>query len=301
MAYRLNQNETSSDGIQRIALEQIDKAIQEVENQKIDRHETVHQVRKRCKKLRGLVRLVRPCLADVYQKENAWYRDSSRALSDIRDAQALIECCEDLLQQFSTTFPPGTFAELHQKLILYRDCSAATASDIDERLENFRERMKQGRARIADWPLDQGGFDLLEGGLTKTYGRGRKAMAAAYESETVEAFHEWRKRAKYHWYHARLLRNIWPQLMTAYNGEMKRLSDLLGDAHDLAVLQQTLSDSPESFGSNEMVQAFIGLARQRQVKLRNLARSLGSRIYLEKPAKHGRRFGCYWKAWRNDT
>lgn len=48
MAYRLNQNETSSDGIRRIALEQIDKAIQEVENQKIDRHETVHQVRKRC-------------------------------------------------------------------------------------------------------------------------------------------------------------------------------------------------------------------------------------------------------------
>lgn len=301
MAYRLKQNETTSDGIRRIALEQIDKAIQEVENQKIDRHETVHQVRKRCKKLRGLVRLARPCLAEVYQKENAWYRDSSQALSDIRDAQALIESCEDLLQQFSTTFPPETFAELQQKLILHRDRSAAPATDIDERLEKFRERMKLGRARVADWPLDQGGFGLLEGGLTKTYGRGCRAMTVAYKAKTIEAFHEWRKRVKYHWYHARLLQNIWPQLMTTYSHEMKRLSDLLGDDHDLAVLQQVLLDSPESFGSNEMIEAFIGLARQRQLKLRNHARSLGNRIYLEKPAKQRKRFGGYWNTWRNDT
>jgi len=301
MAYCLEQNETTADGIRRIALEQINKAIQEVESQKIDHHKKVHQIRKRCKKLRGLVRLVRPCLAENYQRENAWYRESARALSDIRDAQALIVCSEELLQQFSTTFPPGTFAELHQRLILYRDRSAATTSDIDKRLDNFRQRMLQGRTRIADWPLDQGGFDLLEGGLKKTYGRGRKAMAAAYQTETVEDFHEWRKRVKYHWYHARLLRNIWPQLMNAYNAEMKRLSDLLGDDHDLAVLQQTLLDSPESFGSDEMVQAFIGLARQRQMNLRQLARPLGNRIYLEKPAKHGKRFGCYWKVWLNDT
>ncbi len=182
MGYRIEHQEPTTEAIRRIACEQIDKAIDEIHDSDLDRHETVHQVRKRCKKLRGLVRLVRPCMEEVYQQENAWYRDCARALSDIRDAQALVECCEDLLQRFERTFAQDTFAELYQKLILYRDRSAATTADVDERLQVFLDRMKEGRARVQEWPLEEEGFDLLQDGLIKTYGRGRRAMTTAYES-----------------------------------------------------------------------------------------------------------------------
>ena len=57
MGYRIRQKESVQDAIQRIATEQIDKAIAEIEDAARDRHEVIHQVRKRCKKLQALVRL----------------------------------------------------------------------------------------------------------------------------------------------------------------------------------------------------------------------------------------------------
>jgi CHAD domain-containing protein len=297
MSYAIERNEKTADGTRRIAREQIDKAISEIQSSEIDRHEKVHQVRKRCKKLRALVRLARPCMEETYRKENAWYRDSARALSDIRDAQALVECFEDLLEQYSETIPPENFAGLRRMLVRYRDRSAATETDVEQRLETCLDRMKQGHERVADWPLDVEGFDLLGKGLEKTYRRGRKAMPAAYAAGSVEAFHEWRKRVKYHWYHARMLKKTWVSPMSAYCKELKRLADYLGDDHDIAVLQQTLQENQEPFGSDEQIRAFCGLAAQRRKELQALARPVGARVYMEKPAKHADRLRCYWDAW----
>jgi CHAD domain-containing protein len=160
--------------------------------------------------------------------------------------------------------------------------------------------MKKGRERVADWPMDAKGFDLLKKGLKKTYRRGRKAMAAAYASSSVEAFHQWRKRVKYHWYNARILKKIWSAPMSAYCDELKLLADYLGDDHDIAVLQQTLRDKQEYFGLDEMIQDFSGLASKRRGELQARAYPLGSRIYLEKPARHAGRLEGYWDAWRSD-
>lgn len=64
MAYALAQDDdTVEAGMRRIAAEQIERAIAEIDDTGLDRHETVHQVRKRCKKVRGLVRLVRPAFS----------------------------------------------------------------------------------------------------------------------------------------------------------------------------------------------------------------------------------------------
>ncbi len=80
---------------------------------------------------------------------------------------------------------------------------------------------------------------------------------------------------------------------------MKQLSDDLGDDHDLAVLQQTLIDAPQSFGTDEMIAAFTGLARQRQEELRSHAHRLGARIYAEPPKRFGKRICHYWEAWHD--
>jgi hypothetical protein len=59
MAYRFKHSDASvQDGLHRVALDQIDKAIDECANGKLELHEKAHQLRKRCKKLRGLSRLV---------------------------------------------------------------------------------------------------------------------------------------------------------------------------------------------------------------------------------------------------
>src|SRR6056297_195459 len=96
MGYVLERDESVEDGVRRIAREQLDDAVDDLENLiDDDPADAVHDVRKRCKKVRGLVRLVRPSLGeDTYRVANDTARDAGRHLSDLRDATALMETFE---------------------------------------------------------------------------------------------------------------------------------------------------------------------------------------------------------------
>ena len=109
MAYRLKNKESISTEIKRIACEQTDKAIENLTteiriasdnntdwsadtNIVEERQEAIHDVRKRIKKIRAVIRLVRDDLGkEIYQQENHCFRDAGRRLSEVRDAQVLLE------------------------------------------------------------------------------------------------------------------------------------------------------------------------------------------------------------------
>jgi CHAD domain-containing protein len=298
MSYHLEREDVQH-GVQRIARDQIDHALREIASDEIDRHEVVHQVRKRCKKLRGLVRLVRPALGEeTYRRENAWYRDAARTLSALRDAEAMLETFDALLEDFADEVDARSFAPVLDALRARRDALAERdAADLEARLERFAASLREGRERVAAWRLDAKGFDAVAGGLRKTYARGRRAMDEACAAPSAERFHEWRKRAKYGWYHARLLRGIWRRPMRARAKELHRLSDLLGDHHDLAVLRETLAAEPAAFAPTSTVEALLGLADRKRVQLETDARLLGARCHAEKPKHHVRRLGAFFEAW----
>ncbi|MDP3895474.1 MAG: CHAD domain-containing protein, partial [Mesorhizobium sp.] len=75
-------------GVRRIALEQIDAAL-EAAGPDAARDDRIHRLRKGCKKLRGLIRMVRPVF-DGYAVENAAIRDAAAGLSGARDAEVMI-------------------------------------------------------------------------------------------------------------------------------------------------------------------------------------------------------------------
>ncbi len=80
MAYRFEQGAGSVEAnLRKIAASQINRAIAEIDDPDLEPHKTVHQVRKRCKKLRGLVRLVRDAF-DAYKVENVSFRDAAAQL-----------------------------------------------------------------------------------------------------------------------------------------------------------------------------------------------------------------------------
>ena len=142
---------------------------------------------------------------------------------------------------------------------------------------------------------------MIEDGLLRTYRRGRKALRIAYETPTAENFHEWRKRVKYHWYHLRLLRELWPAPMKPLAAEAKRLADLLGDDHDLAVLRETLVRDADTFGSASLIEALRALGKRRQDQLRTESKPLGWRLFAEKPGDFSRRMQRYWCAAEHDV
>lgn len=297
MSYRIDTTEAVGREIRRIAIEQINKAVAELSDTSLDRHEAVHQARKRFKKVRAVVRLARDSLGDTYAVENAWFRSTGRELSRVRDAEAMIETFNSLQDEFRDQLENGAFAAVHDVLVRRRKEIADEPIDLEAQTAQIAEQLREAKRRAAKWRLDDTGFDALDGGLSRTYRRGRKAFAAAYARPCPEVFHEWRKRAKYHWYHVRLLRNAWPRVMKTHRQCLKDLADLLGDSHDLAVFQEAVRAAPEDFGDHREAQVLLGLAERRQTELRARAKPLGMRLFAEKTACFTGRFREYWDAW----
>ncbi|MFW5738895.1 MAG: CHAD domain-containing protein, partial [Myxococcota bacterium] len=240
MSFRLKSTQSLAHNVQRIVREQVDRAIEEVDDDSLGVHETIHQVRKRCKKIRGVIRLVRPQMEGTYQKENARFRDAARPLSFVRDRQAMVETYDALLDRFGAEVSPVRLAPIRRELV--QRCSNVDEGQLQDRLAEFRRQMQEARAAVDTWPIGQEGFEGIAAGLAKTWGRGRRAMRRAYGKRPTSAqFHTWRKRVKYHRYQCRMLRDIHPRLMKSWHKDFKELSDYLGDDHDLVVLRSTLT------------------------------------------------------------
>ncbi len=298
MSYRLYRNESVEAGIRRIATEQVDKALHEIDDDALDRHETVHQVRKRCKKLRALARLVRPAFPD-YRRINGIYRDAARELSSVRDIHVVVETLDHLVERFDDTVDVEAFRGLREKLAGLRDAQGTDREGIDARLARFRDTMAASRADIADWTLRADGGRAVAAGARKTYRRARKAMTRAEDAPTTAVFHEWRKRMKYHWYHARLLKGCWPGLVKPWAKAAHRMSDVLGDEHDLAVLHATLLADPDHFADEATLQALTALIERRRAELRARAFQRGRFLLFDKPKRLEARVRAYFDAWRS--
>ncbi len=300
MAYRFKSDEPVNHTLIRVAREQIGKAIAEIDDEGLDRHEVVHQVRKRCKKLRALIRIVRPALGNTYKVENHGFRDAARTLSYVRDAQSLIDTVDDLCARFDDELDTGFGHDIRARLASRRRRVADDEVDLDRRLEQFRVTMRQAYDRAGDWSLSEQGFDALSGGLAKTYARGRRAMGKAFAAPSAARFHEWRKRTKYHWFHLRLLRPVWPAPMKALCDAADDLADLLGDEHDLAVLRDTLEAAPGEFGDVREMAVMLALIDRRRLALQQQAKPLGLRVFAESPDALVARLDGYWRAWASE-
>jgi len=294
MAYRFSQDKTIEHNLRSIAGQQIDRAIDEVEDATLDRDEAIHQVRKRCKKVRGLIRLVRPAFDD-YALANEQLRNAARPLSQARDAGAMVECFDELMSHYGDEVDGERLAPIRAQLEQRRQEALRNQVVLEDRLGTFVQRMREVRPLVDQWQIDADGFEAIAPGLGKTYKRARKGLKRAYRKRDADNFHEWRKRVKYHWCHNRLLRDIWPGVMKARVKETHRLSGLLGDEHDLAVLRQVVSDQQNSVGDTGDLQLLLGLIDRRRAELQAAARPLGERLFGEKPKRLTARYADYWR------
>lgn len=300
MGYRLEADESIEEGIRRIASEQVSKAIAEIDDTELDEHETVHQVRKRSKKVRGLLRLSRAGLGKTYARENRAFRDAARSFSPIRDAEAVLETFDELIELFGDLIDQRRFRPVRTALER-RKSQVEESFEMKQRLAEFRAFCEQQLGSIENWAVDGEGAAAITGGLGRTYARGHREFTEALEAGTAEAFHEWRKRVKYHWYHMRILRNVWSPVVRARRDELDRLSDILGDEHDLAVMQELIAEEPCAFAGFRTIQALLGLIERRRMELQRQAQLLGERVYAEEPDHFEERFGTYIDVWRRES
>jgi len=297
MEYQLQLEEPVPEGMRRVACEEIDAAVENLERANAEIEQGIHEARKCFKKIRAVLRLARGELGVCYTNENQWFRDAGRRLSKYRDLTAGIEALQKLRQKMEGEVDPEVFDQAGRILEGKRARAMHADSDLAECISALNRALRNKRRDVGSWPLQVNSFEALAYGLRKTYKRGRKAMPVAYAELTPEAFHEWRKRVKYHWHHCCILERIWPKIMKKRADESHTLATLLGDYHDLDVLRETVFNEVVPNAGCDMGN-LLRVMDGRQAALRYEAWPLGYRVYAEAGEDFVIRMRRYWEAWR---
>ncbi|GLQ37722.1 CHAD domain-containing protein [Rhizobium albus] len=334
MPYRLTPKDKSfQQSVRRIAGEQLARAIEEARavppnpdadpeaggaatvTEGLTERQRVHQLRKRIKKVRGLIRMVRPAFSD-YAKENAALRDVGRSLAPHREAQSLIAAFDDLVAAYrsDTALPPlrsQSVTALRRRLVVPLSEETGAAAPV---IEAAATELAAIAERARSWKIRPKGAKAFAEGLADTHRAARKARVHAVKTlaaidtdpaspqaaetrwHAAEALHEWRKRVKAHAQHLRILAPVWPEAIDPQVAAARALAEDLGRHHDLAELVRAIGQ--DDLGHHPTRVALIDLAYARQAAIEATALAAGARILAEKSKPMAARHQALYKLWQ---
>jgi CHAD domain len=290
MAFRFKKKEDFQAGFHRIATEQVARALAEWSRK--NRAIAVHETRKCLKRLRSLLRLVRPALSPQdFKRENANLRDIARELSTSRDAQVMRETIQLLRQNASPTQQ-----EALDRLANQIDGTQQSANGGDEGPDpaHTAAALREAGERLQKLALAGTDFEVVSPGFKRTYRKGRKAMATMQAAYDEEASHEWRKCVQAHWRQLLLLSAAWPEFFELRVSLARRLSDVLGQDHDLAVLLAFAQGPASGVLGKAGLSDVRRLVEKRQKELRNQAFRDGRVLYADRPSGLRNLVRRYW-------
>lgn len=298
MAYRLERNESVLRGLKRVVRDEIESASAVLSGRKeISRDRAIHEARKSIKKIRALLRLAGDEMRGLQMDENQRLRDVARRLSHYRDAFVMVGTFDDLRKKFPAE-SSGKLRSVRAALLKKKN---VMSREEDSRivLDHAAAALKQVLKRVKSWKLDADGYAAIGPGLEKTYRAGRTALSHAHQDPRAANYHELRKKVKDHWYHIRLLQNLWTDVMSAYEKSLKDLETWLGNDHNLAVLRELITAQPDFYGTPKDIELMLDLIERYQKELRKESVSLAERVYEEHPREFRRRMKNLWDTWQN--
>jgi len=293
MPYRLSLTGDIPQAVRATIADELASAIRRLSEGTADPVEAIHGARKNLKKSRALLRLVRADLpGSVYREENAGLRNAGRSVAAVRDADVMVATLDTLGRRFDRGLPDQHLTEVRRAL---SDEAEGVRSGLDRDLQaGTLEELRSAAQRAARWPAQDIDTGTLRRGITTAYRRGRRAFEIADDQPSAENLHDWRKRVKDLWYQHRLLADAWPAVLAAQGEQAHKLSELLGDDHDLAVLAQRLVEPARAERLNQAdVAGVLELVQRRRRELLTQARDLGERLYAERPSAFADRMGRY--------
>jgi hypothetical protein len=234
----------------------------------------VHAVRRDIKRARAGLRMLRESIGEAeYRRNNTALRDVAGALRQVRDAK--------MLQEAGRRWQEPS-----------EDCTVLRRLRSELALDRQRARRRLGtRARVAGAAVLQAVAQRLNAhppaaslpddrdltqGLRRSYRKSRKACRAAHRSGSDTGLHEWRKQVKYFYNQLVMLKELGSRGFSRTRQRAERLSDLLGEDHDLALLAQRVGRLE---GGNPVQLAIA----HRRGQLQRKSRSVGAKLLAEPP------------------
>lgn len=274
MGYRIETGEAPGEGLARIFTEQMEKLRRDLDDPDVSVPEKVRRARVRCKRIRALLALAQDAIGrKAWKKQNRWWRDLARSLSDVRDLSARVEALDAVKAGMRAEVSESVVARMRAWLELDR-VSREAAWDV-------REALKRFAARLHDAPAPKleafESWDALTGRYARSYEKARTAMHAAAEGDEADLFHEWRKKVKATGLQARLLRERFAQLEADVDAG-RELSNVLGLAQDIDVVLAALEADPSLPLSPREEAELISALMTRRGDLFREALELGGRM-----------------------
>lgn len=266
-AFRIDVARPLGEALRRAAAREIEAAQREAASD-------VHEARKRCKKLRALIRLAREPLGADYARLNAALRDAGRALAGRRHHDVLIELCGSLHAALREDGWDAVRNSLRRRTPPQAEASAARARRLFAKAATALER----------WPTEAVTEETAAAGFVRTYRAAQRRMRKSAQAPAAANLHAWRKHAKYHGYQCALLSPRWPRLARGRVKPLKRLSDLLGEHHDLQEMLTALQAKPAEFGGSASVRRLAKRVSALQAAGAAEAQAVGERLFADSPS-----------------
>lgn len=195
----------------------------------------------------------------------------------------LLETLGALADRYPDEAPPERFARFKRTLVGQHGAAQRRLHE-GAAMDEVLGELRRACARVGDWQLEREGLGALAPGFKRIYRGGRRANLTAREEPSTENLHELRKRAKYLWYAAQIVRVAAPKKMKRIARRAHELSNLIGEDHDLALLAQRANERRDLFADGTAHEV-AALTERRRAELRRDALALAQRLFGIKPHK----------------
>ncbi|MFV0298440.1 MAG: CHAD domain-containing protein [Hyphomicrobiaceae bacterium] len=301
MAYKFKFKEGLEAGVRRIAVEQLDVALESPPANAEGRAPWIHETRKNIKRIRALLRLVRSGIVpSEFRTENARLRDCARLLSPLRDRHVILERLghlrasgDEKLEAACIWLERSIKASSAKQNRSSRDTGEDAASDP---VQAALAQLKASRRRLLGLTVKGSLIDVAGHGLARCQRNGREALGEAEQAGSDEAFHDLRKTMQTSWHQTRLLEGAWPEVAAARMASAREISDLLGEFQDLSILIQLADRKAKSAATRKHAKALASAGQQQQQQLTAMALPLARRHLALPPSALADEFTECWRA-----
>ncbi len=272
----LSTNDDVHDAVRRFLRRGIRKALLLLKEEPLT-DEAIHDVRRKLKKLRAVLRLARSGLGHArFRRINICLREAGLPLSELRDAKVLVSTWRTVCRRSRVG------SELRETLLAVFEARLEEARshvlDSPRIVAEVSDRLRHARKWMSQRPSPKGSWDILQEGLNRAHARGVTALKRATATCSDSTLHELRKRAKD-------LHNVCVFIANAGTADLgplvrstRRLGDLLGEDRDLALLERAMTGPHLArLGARRRIQALAsGRRRRLQAEALRLSRTIYS-------------------------
>ena len=243
----------------------------------------IHNARQHIKKARAALRLLRCALpGSQFRAEDALLRRAASPLGRVRDGRIMVQKLDGLVAGWRGAGSLRGVTKL--KMRLNQDLERERARVMYDRKGLKRTRRSLHEARRVAHHLRVHKHERLKltRGIRRVYSEGRGALEDSKKHPDAAHLHVLRKKSKYLAHQLKMMASTHSSTLGRVAADFRKLSDTLGNDHDLAVLSDRVSSCLGIFPDGESQTRLLAAIDQRRTALKRKALLRAERLFRDK-------------------